>query len=205
MRQRQRALLAFTRTPKKRARFGRIATSAYSPPRNNLAKNACSSGCAASRVASRFGASKRSLTNSSISWPLKPQLAFQRGLRFEALAGGERGARGLLQAILIGAIERRFAVVANAEAVIGVVHAVVAVKADQDDAGPVGNVLVIGDVEQQLVEDFISNPAVKNGNQRLEIDFRRILRRRVSRLRAGDSFERRSFGSGRRPAAPSLL
>ena len=92
----------------------------------------------------------------------------------QALGGGECGTRGLRETILIAAFERCFAVVTNAEAVIGVINAIVAVKADQDNTGPVGDVLVIGDVEEQLVENFISNPAVKNGNQWIEAHFRRI-------------------------------
>ena len=101
--------------------------------------------------------------NISISWPSKRSLPLEARLLLQALAGGERGARGLPQAILIVAVERGLAVVANAEAVVGVVHAVIGLMPDQNHAGAARHVPVIGDVEQQLVEDAALNPAWKIG------------------------------------------
>jgi hypothetical protein len=66
---------------------------------------------------------------------IESKLSFQKRFRFQARKRGERRARGLLQAILIAAVERGLAIVANAQAIIGVVHAVIALVTDQHDAG----------------------------------------------------------------------
>ena len=68
-------------------------------------------------------------------------------LSLQTLACDQSRARCLRQTVLILAIQFRLPVVSNAEAVIGVVHAVVSLVADQDHSRTVGNVLVIGDVE----------------------------------------------------------
>ena len=117
----------------------------------------------------------------SMSWPLKRNFPSEARFRFQTLARRERRARGLRQAVLIAAIEGCLAVVANAQAVAGVVHAVVSLVPDQDHSRARGNVRVIGHVDQQLVAVLVFNPTVKYRDQRLEVRTPRDSGRGVSR------------------------
>ena len=104
------------------------------PPKQLCLKKASRSGCAASRVVSRIGREQAVVDEELDLAAVEAKLAVQAWLGLQALRGGEGGARGLPQAVLIAAVERRFAVVAHAEAIVGVVHAVVAFLPDQDDS-----------------------------------------------------------------------
>ena len=76
----------------------------------------------------------------------------------------------LFQPVAIAAGEAGLAVVANAETAVGVVHAVVAFKSDQDHSRTVMDVTIVRDVQQSLVEDLVLNPAVKDWNQEFQVD-----------------------------------
>ncbi len=102
-----------------------------------------------------------------------------RGSCFELYTSGERGARGLRQAIGVRSIEARFAVVAHAEKMIGVVDAVIRLKADDHHAGTAGNVAIVGHVEQHFVEDLLLNPFMKDGNERIEVHMRGIFEHKL--------------------------
>src|ERR1700733_13005558 len=99
---------------------------------------------------------------------VKLELPVQPRLRFEATACAEGRAGRLGQAFLIAAVEDFLAIVADAEAVAGVVNAVVSLVPDQDDPGARGNMGIVGNVDEQLIAILVFNPAVKNRNQRLE-------------------------------------
>ena len=107
--------------------------------------------------------------------PVKAEFPAEARFRFQTAARGQRRAGGLDQAVLIAAVENGLAVVANAQAIAGVVDAVVSLVSNQDDSRPCGNVGVIGNVDQQLIAVLTFNPTVKDRDQRLEIGILGIL------------------------------
>lgn len=98
------------------------------------------------------------------------KLSVHMGFFFEPLACSGSRTRRLLQALLIVAVKDGFAIVADTEAAIGIVHAVVGFVADNHDAGPVGHMAIVGYVNQKLGKNLALNPAVKDGNQRIKIN-----------------------------------
>src|SRR6185312_253268 len=90
----------------------------------------------------------------------------------ELLVRIQRGARGLLEPVLICAVERRLAIVKDAELAFRVVQAVIGLMADQHYAGAIEHVAIIGDIEKQFFERLFLNPAMEDGNKWLKSFFR---------------------------------
>src|ERR1700722_6679422 len=99
---------------------------------------------------------------------VESNFSIQPRFRFQTLARLESRACGQCQVVLIAPVLQSLPVVANTQAVAGVVDAVVSLVPDQDDSRTRGDMRVIGDVDQQLIAVLVFNPAVKYGNQWLE-------------------------------------
>src|SRR5580658_10661321 len=67
--------------------------------------------------------------------PVEPQFSCEFSFGCQTLESAQRGESSLSQTIEVRAIERSLAIVANAQAIIRIVHAVVRLVANQDDAG----------------------------------------------------------------------
>ncbi len=77
----------------------------------------------------------------------------------------------MFQSILIVAIDHSLAIVTNPQPIVGVVDAVVTLKADQDNSRPGGDVAIIRYIEQLLVVDLSLDPVVEHRHHRLEVNF----------------------------------
>jgi hypothetical protein len=75
-----------------------------------------------------------------------------------------------------------FAVVEEPEPAFALIHEVIRAVADEHDAGALRHLEVIGDVEDQLREHPVFDPAVKYRNERLPVDGSR-------RIRGDEDFE----------------
>ena len=97
--------------------------------------------------------------------PVEFQRTVSRELSFQKPAGIGGRPKRLAKAILVAAIHRCLTVVAQSIPVVGVVHAVIGLVADQHHAGPARHVAVIGHVDQQLIQHLVANPLVKDFNE----------------------------------------
>ena len=138
------------------------------------------SASSASRVASLLGATRRSLTKISISCPLKRNFPSRRGSSSRRRQADSAERAACARRLLIAAVNRGLAVVANSQAVVGIVDAIVSFVSDQHDSRTRRNVRVIGNVDQEFV------PA-------LAFQSRSEIRESAARGRASAGFWRRSF------------
>ena len=199
----------------------RTANSSLAPPTRASSKgpaksvlhSASSSGLTAANVASLLGAARRSLTRNSSSLVAKLTLPASAGSRSSSAAAcSVRRARSPSRSP--GGQPRALAVVQQAGPALAFVHEVIGAVADQHDAGTLRHVPVVGDVDGQLGEQPLLDPAVEHRDEVLDVDGARRFGRQVNlqlqlvrfhgfrgrmgRWRSGAAGGRRSG-----PAAPS--
>ena len=147
------------------------------PPKIVFA-SASSSGLSAANVASLFGAASRSFTRNSSS--LVANLTLPVSARSRSSSEAACSVRRANRPAARPAPARALAVVEQARPAFALVEEVVRTVADQHHARPLGHVPVVGDVDGQLGQRALLDPAVKYRDRRLHVERARRLRRQVN-------------------------
>jgi hypothetical protein len=138
-----------------------------------------SSGRSAASVASLLGAASRSLTRKSSSLVAKRTLPAEGRIALEQGRRVQRSPRQIAEP-LVRRQPRALAVVQQAGPSLAFVHEVVGTVADQHHTRPLGHVPVVGDVDGQLGEQPLLDPAVEHRDEVLDVDGARRFGRQVN-------------------------
>ncbi len=96
------------------------------------------------------------------------ELPCERRIAFEQ-RGRVKGAPREIAEAIGGAGTRALPVVEEAEPPLALVHEIVRTVTNESHAGPLGHVRVVGDVDEELGERVLLDPAMKDGNECVEL------------------------------------